>query len=166
MCIFRHYQMHIPVKSGSRIPAGGFRFILQTNSQSIHHPLFQIESIVSIGPIASLLTVDIYTCMAHSSIKNQCCLFTLSKRRSIKIQPIPAYPHKRKPPRTSGMLHCLFLSVLGNGGQLLIIIYTKRSINSPVMRYYYRLPLDVIIVRLNKIGIIFTRKLPSFLKSV
>lgn len=91
-------------KSGSRIPAGGFRFILQTNSQSIHHPLFQIrgyiqiESIVSIGPIASLLTVDIYTCMAHSSIKNQCCLLPLAKEGASKFSRYQPTPTKGSPP--------------------------------------------------------------------
>ena len=104
--------------------------------------------------------------MAHSSVKNQCSLFPFDKRGSIKIQPIPTHSDERKTTCTSGMFHRFFLSVLRNGCQLPVIIYTKRSINSPVMGYYHRLPLDIIIVRLNKISIIFTCKLPPFLKSI
>ena len=78
MGIFRYHQVNIAIKTGTRIPAGRFVFIFQTDSELIDFASFyvrsdiEMERVISIRPISGFLTIDIHMGMAHGSIENQC----------------------------------------------------------------------------------------------
>ena len=152
--------MHITIQTRSRIPTGGFRQVLKANRQGVLFPrdeLFrdiEIERIIAIRPISNLLPVQVNFSMTHRSIEYQCSFIGGSKRRCFKPETIPPNSDKRQSARTSGMLHGLFLPVLCYSHLLPVILNTERTINSPIVRYRYRLPTAVIIIQLTEIRMI------------
>ena len=160
MHIFIYNQMYISIQSCTRIPTGRFHIILQTYSHYIFSTgiqircHIQIKSIITIWPIAGFFPVDINSGMAHSPIKYQSRLFASIECRNFKVQPIPTHTYKWQSARTSGMLHGLFLPVLCYSHLLPVILNTERTINSPIVRYRYRLPTAVIIIQLTEIRMI------------
>ena len=87
------------------------------------------------------MTVDIYVSVAHSSVEDEPARAARAEVRCIELKAIPAGAYERKATGTACVFHSLFLTVLGNGHVLFIVIDAERAVNRPIVRHSNRLPL-------------------------
>ena len=72
--------------------------------------------------------------MTHCAVEEKRAPLPRHLARRIEVQPIPTYAHERQSARPPGMFHGLFLSVLSNRRELLVVVDAERPVDSPVVR--------------------------------
>ena len=117
-----------------------------------------MERVIAERPEAGFLPVDIDTGFAHGSVKNQCSLFAGGNGKGGTI---PAYAYIRQSARASGLYRSLFFEILRDGYFLQIVVTVERSVNGPIVRHGYRLPLLIVISRVSSSGYISPEELPA-----
>ena len=162
---FGRQQADIPVQPRTGIPARRLRFVLQPHGKRIGFSVLiyircdiAMERVIAERPEAGFLPVDIDTGFAHGSVKNQCSLFAGGNGKGGAI---PAYAYIRQSARASGLYRSLFFEILRDGYFLQIVVTVERSVNGPIVRHGYRLPLLIVISRMSSSGYISPEELPA-----
>ena len=121
-----------------------------------------MERVVTIRPVTDLLPVDIDMGTAHRPVEQDRRPLASLELRQVELGAIPAHTDKRQPAGTPGMLHRLFLAILGNSYFLFIILGTERAVDRPIVRDSHGLPLAVVESRFYKLFVVFAGELPVF----
>ena len=170
MSLVGHQQMHVAVEAGSGIPARALGEVLEPYGQRVALARTQVgrgvekEGVVSVGPVASLLSVDVDPGVAHGAVEYQRILFALDRLGHVERTAVPAGTHEGQTARAAGMLHGLFLAVLDDSRVLLVVIDTEGSVDGPVVGNADRLPLRVVELRILELRVVFAGEFPPLLQ--
>ena len=145
-------QVHIAVKTGTRVPARAAWQVFQADFQEIiltvrmQEPChICVEGVVAQRPLDHEMSVDTDLGLAHRAVEQQGHgIAALTIIRYVKMGTVPALAHVRQAARTSGMRGYAGLEVLRHLHFLQVVAAVKRTGDGPVVRHGHRFPGDAV----------------------
>ena len=139
-------QRHRTEQTRTRIPAAAFWQVPQLYRQDIMMTSFlhirgdiDVESIITILPLACLRSVHIYLGFRHGSVEIQ--YNPLGMLIHTELTPVVAPTRPWQTSRAARLLSCLCLAVLLDSNRLAVVVIIERPANRPVVRHSDLLPI-------------------------
>ena len=105
--------------------------------------------------MARLVPVHVHPRVAHRPIEQDDAAAAGSELGDLEGKPVPAHAHEWKPSRAAGVFHGLFLPVLLDGHELLVVLAAERTVDGPIVGNAHALPFFVVIFRVSEYGAVF-----------
>ena len=155
------HECHWTEESRARVPSATLFKILKTHSHGVGTAILidirsdiDVESRVSILPLASQLTIDIYLWFGHGTVEVEPCATAVLRHGELGAVPSCANPRERA--RTSRLLSGFLFAILHDGDGLFVDFLVERTCDGPVVWYRYLLPFTVVEVwlRLSRVVVV------------
>ena len=144
-----HHQFDGTVDTATGIPAVALFLVLQSYRQVVFQTFaieigghINDEGVVAVGPMSSLVTIDIDMRVGHGTVENQLDMFIFLGHG--ECGPVVALTNPRQGARASRLLGGHVLAIFLDSNDLQVPFLVKRPVDGPVVGNGDILPIDLV----------------------